>query len=48
MAGSLIICASVLAHGLTATLLTKLYGSHARERKGYDEGHEEDADSEER
>ncbi|MDP8926212.1 MAG: cation:proton antiporter [Actinomycetota bacterium] len=27
--GSLIICASVLAHGLTATLLTKLYGRHA-------------------
>ena len=29
LVGSLIICASVLAHGLTATLLTKLYGRHA-------------------
>ncbi len=27
--GSLVICVSVLAHGLTATLLTKLYGRHA-------------------
>ncbi len=48
MGGSLIICASVLAHGLTATLLTKLYGSRAREREGDDEAREEDADPEER
>lgn len=38
LAGSLIICASVLAHGLTDTLLTKLHGRHApkepEDRKG--------------
>ncbi len=28
--GSLVICASILAHGLTAAPLTKLYGRHAR------------------
>lgn len=39
--GSLIICASVLAHGLTATLLTKLYGRYGEH--GH-ENHEENAD----
>ncbi len=29
--GSLIICASVLAHGLISTPLTKLYGRHAQD-----------------
>ena len=28
--GSLIICASILVHGLSATALTKLYGNLAR------------------
>jgi NhaP-type Na+/H+ or K+/H+ antiporter len=28
--GSLAICASILAHGLTAAPLTKLYGRHAQ------------------
>ncbi len=28
--GSLIICASIIVHGLSATPLTRLYGRHAR------------------
>jgi NhaP-type Na+/H+ or K+/H+ antiporter len=30
--GSLVICASILAHGVTAAPLTKLYGRHARSK----------------
>ncbi len=37
LAGSLVICASVLAHGLTATLLTRLYGSRARRERGHED-----------
>ncbi len=42
VAGSLVICASVLAHGLSATLLTKLYGRHAN--KGGDHEDRQDPD----
>jgi NhaP-type Na+/H+ or K+/H+ antiporter len=31
--GSLIICASLLAHGVTATPLTRLYGRHTQEQQ---------------
>lgn len=37
LAVSLIICASVLAHGLTATLLTRLYGKYAWKERGYED-----------
>ena len=32
--GSLVICASIIAHGLTAAPLTKLYGRYARSKPG--------------
>jgi NhaP-type Na+/H+ or K+/H+ antiporter len=31
--GSLIICASLLAHGVTATPFTRLYGRHAQKQQ---------------
>ncbi len=37
MVGSLIICASVVAHGLIATLLTRLYGRYARREHNYED-----------
>jgi sodium/hydrogen antiporter len=36
--GSLIICASILVHGLSATPLTRLYGRHARREPAQDSG----------
>jgi NhaP-type Na+/H+ or K+/H+ antiporter len=33
LVGSLVICASILAHGLTAVPLAKLYAKHAQSRR---------------
>lgn len=44
LAGSLVICASVLAHGLTATPLTRLYGRHLCKERGHKD--REDANEE--